>query len=790
MGSEVNQNQQLQSSGKLLRQVDEQELKQILEHHKQWVDAHAAGEQTGGPADLSRTDLAGMNLSGAELRHVRLQAACLRGADLNGANLHEADLGAANLRNAKLQETDLRNANLKDAELPLSNQLARADLAGAQLPGAILKFEGLEIVEQISRNARTIMFSMLLACVYTWLTIATTTDPLLLTNSISSPLPIIGTEIPIAGFFWVAPLILLGLYFYFHIYLQRLWETLADLPAVFPDGTRLDKRAYPWLLNGLVNSQFKRLRDTRPRFSRLQTGLSVLLAWWTVPVTLLVLWGRYLPRHDWLGTTLLSGLSIAAIGSGILFYRAAMATLRREVAPPLSWRQYIKNKTGLKRAASVVGMSAVFFGFSFGAIHGIPYIPKLPAHSASLDARLWVPRLMEAVGNSPFADFVEENLSAKPQNWVEKKDDKSNLGLIKGARLKNANLTYARARSAFLVKADLREANLFGADLRGADLRQANLQNATLNYAQMGDTKLDGAILTGAEFQGVTLQGYRFEGNDLQGVDFQDALLQQINFGDANLQGANFNGARLVKVNLQEADLLNASFQDARLDEVSLVGANLRGAHLANVRGLTRPLLLKAANWVLARFDPGSLAVLELPADFSTRVQQKNLSGMNLAGVVFEKTDLQQFNFSGSNLQGARFRDVAMQQADFSHADLKKASIRGNLEGVNLAGADLREAQIRYSNLSGANLQGADFTNVQLVELDLSHANLANAKLAGVSFYNWVKIGNANLKGADFSDTSLVNTRGLTCKQIQEAVIDAQTRLPKHLGSCDQPGVN
>jgi hypothetical protein len=78
--------------------------------------------------------------------------------------------------------------------------------------------------------------------VYTCLTIATTTDPLLLTNSISSPLPIIRTEIPIAGFFWVAPLILLSFYLYFHIYLQRLWETLADLPAVFPDGSRLDKR--------------------------------------------------------------------------------------------------------------------------------------------------------------------------------------------------------------------------------------------------------------------------------------------------------------------------------------------------------------------------------------------------------------------------------------------------------------------------------------------------------------------------------------------------------------------
>jgi hypothetical protein len=49
----------------------------------------------------------------------------------------------------------------------------------------------------------------------------------------------------------MAPLILLGVYFYLHLYLQRLWRDLSTLPAVFPDGEALDEKAYPWLLNGL-----------------------------------------------------------------------------------------------------------------------------------------------------------------------------------------------------------------------------------------------------------------------------------------------------------------------------------------------------------------------------------------------------------------------------------------------------------------------------------------------------------------------------------------------------------
>jgi len=787
MGTADNNNHQSPLSGPPLRRIDEAQLQQILEHHRQWADSRDAGRPTAGaPGDLSRTDLSGKNLSGRDLRRVNFQGACLRGTDLRCANLHAADLSGANLRDAKLMAADLRDANLKEADLLLSQQLAGADLAGARLPGAILKFEGLAIVEQISRNARTIMFSMLLACVYTWLTIATTTDPLLLTNSISSPLPIIRTEIPIAGFFWVAPLILLSLYLYFHIYLQRLWETLADLPAVFPEGSRLDKRAYPWLLNGLVTSHFKRLRDSRPRFSRLQTGLSILLGWLTVPVTLLALWLRYLPRHDWLGTTLQVALSIAAIGAGILFYRSATATLRRETKLSLSWKHYLADAGGVKRVAFVLVMAIVFFGFSFGAIHGIPDSSEHAAGISVVDTRLWVPRLMETLGNSTFADFIEEDISTKPANWVEKTGDQSNLRLIKGARLKDANLAYARARNAFLIKADLRNANLLGADLRNADLRQANLQNANLDYAGFDGARLHGVNLQGASLKGVSLRGYSFDGENLTGVDFQDASLQEIRFGDANLQDATFEGAHLVKVNFNGTDLQNANLSRTIFEEVSLKRTNLQGADLIGVQGLSKEALLNTVNWIFAILDNAMLNALELPADFPSGVQGKNLARMNLQSAFFKNTNLQKFNLSGSNLQGAELWLVNLQEADLSYANLQKATIRGDLRGVNASGADFRQAEISKSNLSQARLQRADFKGARLLELDLSNADLENADMRELTFWNWINIAGANLKGTDFSGSHIRNARGLTCRQIREAIIDKDTDLPKYLDSCGQ----
>ena len=192
---------------------------------------------------------------------------------------------------------------------------------------------------------------MLLACVYSWWTIATTTGLNLLTNSATSPLPIIGTEIPIAWFYWAAPIILITLFVYLHFYLQHLWALLAQLPAIFPDGKRLDQRAYPWLLTGIVRRHFDLLKKDRylpdkkdensldgepetwkprPAITHLKEWVTILLAWWVVPVTLLAFALRYLPRHEVWGTAFHVALLVASIWGAISFYGLAAITLRGE----------------------------------------------------------------------------------------------------------------------------------------------------------------------------------------------------------------------------------------------------------------------------------------------------------------------------------------------------------------------------------------------------------------------------------------------------------------------------
>ncbi len=466
-------------------------------------------------ANLSNANLQGSvllktNLQEANLSSAKLQKADLSGANLKGAVLIDANLRDAHLTRAILREANLQNADLSDATGLSGSQLAGTNLSGARIAESIAKFEGLSQVEEISRNARKVFFAVLLGCAYSWLTIATTTDARLLTNSPSSPLPIIQTEIPIAAFYWVAPVMLLTLYFYLHLYLQRLWRGLSRLPAVFPDGRALDERAYPWLLNGLARAYLSQLKDHRPSLSRLEIFLSTLLAWWMVPATLLLFWMRYLPRHDWVGTTLHIALIAIASAFWVLSRHLTKTTLRLEERPQYIWTKALgdgRTYKGAMLATGIFGLSVIFYHLSLGAIDGIPSRFLSPTYTVSIPMPLkftlvlkfpnngvsefqrWVPRAFELIHYSSFANLKEEEVSLKPPNWTGQDEE---ISLVKGASLKGRDLKFSNATRAFLVKADLRQANLTGANLVQADLRRANLEGADLNR-----TDLRGAILTG-----------------------------------------------------------------------------------------------------------------------------------------------------------------------------------------------------------------------------------------------------------------------------------------------------
>jgi uncharacterized protein YjbI with pentapeptide repeats len=564
--------------------------------------------------DLSGSELSGAVFAGATLKKANLSNSNLVEADFENANLTGADFQGAALRRAKfgnaklggntrLREADLRNADLEDVFYLQTAQLAGADVAGAKLPKPIAEFEGLKTIAEATSNAQKLFVAMLGGCLYSWLTIGTTKDAALLTNSASSPLPIIGTALPSVGFYMVAPVVLLAMYFYFHLNMQRLWEALADLPAVFPDGRSLDKRADPWLLNGLVSAHFVRLRRQRPSLSGVQQWLSILLAWWVVPVTLFAFWGRFLPRHDWSGTSLHIGLLALVIGFAWMSYRLARATLRGAPRTSFRWRQAWRDIRTYKRIAGilVVCVVAIIFYFtSFGAINGIPSTTSAELESSYSLQRL-VPRLLEHIGFSAFANLFEEDVSTKPASWTGKTEE---YLLVKGARLRGANMQYANASSAFLANADLIGANLQDINLGYADLTKANLRLVNLNRADLSGADIKGGILAfaklaGAKLSRVNLSKARLNYAILWRADLAEANLSGVDLRFADLSGADLkdadlNGAYLSEADLFDADLRGANLSGADFSRAKLFRTNLRGVNLTNVKGLTKSQLDEA----------------------------------------------------------------------------------------------------------------------------------------------------------------------------------------------------
>ncbi len=478
-------------------------------------------------AYLAEADLAGSNLEQANLVAANLEQANLAEANLRGANLAGADLRGANLTQTVLLDTNLQDANLSEAQGVTEEQLAGANLAGATLPKGMTGLRGLKVVTEMWKNARLYFLMTLAASVYSWLTITTMTDASLIAKFASSPLPIIGIEIPTIVFYWVAPVLLLAFFVEFHRYTSRVYRGLAKLPAVFPDARRLDQVFAPWPLAGLIRSHAAWLPAESSFWSRLRSMIEVMLGWWVVPGILYLFWVRFVPRHDVPGTALHVVLVAVCLGFGFASYRGATETLRGEKATELRPSQGVRRLFTFPRVAAGAGFAGIVL-LSIAAFSG--WNPVSESRASRLQTGLRV------IGYRAYADVVAEDVSVKLSGWTL-----GDTTRLQTADLEGLNLRHLRASRAFLVNANLRGADLRGAVLSSSNLAGSDLSNASLKGASLADIRLAGATLRGA-----TLDSSDVRGADLQSVNLEGASLLGIRAWNdiRRVTGANLYGVQ------------------------------------------------------------------------------------------------------------------------------------------------------------------------------------------------------------------------------------------------------
>jgi uncharacterized protein YjbI with pentapeptide repeats len=153
------------------------------------------------------------------------------------------------------------------------------------------------------------------------------------------------------------------------------------------------------------------------------------------------------------------------------------------------------------------------------------------------------------------------------------------------ASLRRTSLDEAQLQGASLVNANLQEAWLHNASLQGASLVRAHLQGASLDYAQLQGASLFGAGLDGASLEEAQLQGALLDGAQLRGASLRRAHLQGASLNSAQLQGVLLDEAWLQWVSLRFAGL-----QGASLDEAQLQGASLERASVWRVKAAASAL--------------------------------------------------------------------------------------------------------------------------------------------------------------------------------------------------------
>ena len=678
------------------------------------------------------------DLRSANFGRVKAQNTKFRDLDLRGADFEKADLVGADFENAELLDATFRDADLRDADFSGSHGLTIESFGGAKLQGASLpedlgKFEEMENIAEISRNIQRTFQFLLILCGFASLTILSIKDQDLIVRDETSmtSLPVLNASITPITFSFIVPLLILTIYVYQCLYAISLWRLLSFLPAFFPDGMPLDRRAHPTVLNTFIRFHLNNVPNET--HDVLQCLLRGMIAFGLPPITLSIFWMGCLRLHNVGLTTFHSAL--VGTGSGVLLFVFSVAgpILRGETSrrprhvssgdAPVG----IGPTPGLGRLRTVAASAATVAVLSAATwftpvllgivILGLTLIAIIGTFAPPRMRRKQVPSIIFLSGYILLVSSVLCSIACRcfesenPTLKVIKVDEArtfpvvqnhewlrilglnrllSGLGLNPFIDVRSRFVSHRAANWTGHPKTEGEEMlSVSGVDLERFDLRSMDGERAFLAKANLRSANLEGAYLRFANLRGADLT-------------------------NARLANAYLRGASLREANLQGADLESAIFSIDQDDPTKKMGANLQGAKI-DFRTKFRVADLidsRANNLALAYFGETEPDKNDRP-EVTQHKQDMELKLKTLEKMgVPRKTDQE---LSMGRLIGKHFVGLSMQGADFTDFNLSESTFRcGNNEDVDLTGALFIRADLTNVKFMGANLQGADFSQAVL----------------------------------------------------------------------------
>ena len=426
-------------------------------------------------------------------------------------------------------------------------------------------------------------------------------------------LPFLNVELPLVGFFVLAPLLFLIV----HAYVLLHFTLLADKVGVFHQELAAqiaNDDVRTGLRRQLPSNIFVQLlagpREVRTGIMGFMLRLIAQISLVAAPLALLVfILLQFLPYHH---EPISWWQRLAVIIDLVLLWTLWPAIVRGETAS-IKWADF---RRGSVAAAAIVSIALLLLAFTVATFPGewldkspltARFIPTRDPINRSL--RLMTPHELLVAGD---IDFVGRKPTSLWSNRIvlpgidlidhakfdtdAKLDAVAETFSLRGRRLEGAVLidaklrkvdfTASRLTGAFLDRADLRGAKFECASSRAKAQSESNPNRPTSNEeGEKVCARLEGAKLTSAQLQGASLEGAHLQGASLdraqlQGASLDLAELHGATLDQAKLQGASLRGAKLQGASLRFAHLLGASLSFATLNGARFAGAELQGAEL------------------------------------------------------------------------------------------------------------------------------------------------------------------------------------------------------------------
>lgn len=490
-------------------------------------------------------------------------------------------------------------------------------------------------VNDSATRVSTIWISFLIFSLYLLVTATTVTQrQLLLAEPVK--LPALNIDLPLWGFFFLAPILFVILHAYVLLQVVLLGRTTAAYNAAVAR-IGLSSEENNSLRQRLANTLFAQIFAGSPREREGWLGwLLKAMAWITLAIApiliLLAFQFSFLAYHSHIATWTHRLLILFELAALFLVWPLALDAQKDFKWPQIGIGSGLKRTTALAwllfgwkewrdewpwRRQQVVPLAIcllfVIFPLSIATFPGEPHVNLFTLKPIfSVQCNRWLQgnfrlpglrfdrlnlRGVRVVGEEKLSEIeiatskrgLEPRRGERTQDFHDRDLNCSDLSSadlrrvdFTSAHLIGASLDSTALNGTSLDKAQLQGANLNSAQLEGASLDFAELQGATLNSAELQGASLVFAKLQGADLEYAHLQGAALSGRLAMSITMPNlvgfrlgAQLQGATLDHAQLQGAYLNATNLQGASLVDAQLQGASFKDALLQGADFADANL-----------------------------------------------------------------------------------------------------------------------------------------------------------------------------------------------------------------------